>query len=89
MSAREEAAFVCSHVFNDTRPVLLVARENGDWMYLCGRPHASTERYEVVGREHLLQRDPTLAGTADLSDQMEAERSAVGSDWVRRRLLPE
>jgi hypothetical protein len=76
-------------VFNNTRPVLLIARENGDWMYLCGKPHASTEKYEVVGREHLLQRDPTLAETSDLADQMEAERMTMGSAWERRPLVPE
>jgi hypothetical protein len=89
MNTRETAAFVCSHVFNDSRPVLLVARENGDWMYLCGRPHDANEKYEVVGREHLLERDCTLMETLDLDDQMEAERSAVGTAWQRRKLLPE
>jgi hypothetical protein len=89
MSTREEAAFVCSHVFNNTRPVLLVARENGDWMYLCGEAHDSNEKCEVVGRNHLLMRDPTLAETSDLPDEMEAERSGVGLAWERRKLAPE
>lgn len=89
MSTREEAAFVCSHVFNNTMPVLLVARENGDWMYLCGKPHTSIEKYEVVGRDHLLLRDPSLVETSDLPDHMEAERSAIGSAWERRILAPE
>jgi hypothetical protein len=89
MNTRETAAFVCSHIFNDSRPVLLVAREHGDWMYLCGKPHGDNEKYEVVGREHLLERDSTLMDTLDLDDQMEAERSAVGTEWQRRKLLPE
>lgn len=70
---REVAAFVCSHVFENTRPVLLVAREHGDWMFLCGQGHPTDERYRVVGREHLLEGDPRLSETLDLPDNAEAE----------------
>lgn len=86
---RETAAFVCSHIFENTSPVLLVAREHGDWMYLCGKPHGEAEEYHVIGREHLTERDPTLRDTLDLPDQFEAERSHVGDVWVRRPLTPE
>ncbi|WP_437516468.1 hypothetical protein [Sorangium sp. So ce1099] len=85
----EVATFVCSHVFDGSRPVLLVAREQGDWMYLCGEPHDSNEEYHVIGREHLIQRDPTLTDTLNLSDQTEAERESVGGQWIRRALTPE
>jgi len=85
----ELAAFVCSHIFDNSRPVLLVARENGDWMYLCGKPHGDDEEYHVVGREHLIERDPTLRDTFDLPDQTEAERESVGGQWVRIALSSE
>jgi hypothetical protein len=85
----EVAAFVCSHIFRATYPVLLVARENGDWMYLCGNVHAESEEYYAIGREHLIDRDSTLAATTDLPDQTEADRVAVGSPWTRRALTPE
>jgi hypothetical protein len=81
---RETAAFVCSHVFENARPVLLVARENGDWMYLCGQPHDANEECHVMGAEHLLERDPTLREVLDLGDNSEAERSRVGEPWIRR-----
>ncbi len=86
---RERAAFVCSHVFEDIRPVLLVARENGDWMFLCGESHGVNEEFHVIGREHLVERDPTLSATLDLPEQFEAERGHVGDVWVRRKLSPE
>ena len=86
---REVAAFVCSHIFENSRPILLVAREQGDWMYLCGAVHADDEECRVVGREHLIERDPTLTATLDLPDQFEAERSRIGEPWVRRALSPE
>lgn len=85
----ETAAFVCSHVFSNTRPILLVARENGDWMYLCGESHGDGEDFQVIGREHLLLRDPSLNGLLDLADGMEAERASPGQPWVRRLLSSE
>jgi hypothetical protein len=83
---REGATFVCSHVFDNSRPILLVARENGDWMHLCGQPHEDNEEYHVVGVEHLLERDPTLHEVSDLPSNDEAERPAIGMPWSRRQL---
>ena len=83
---KEMAVFVCSHVFEATRPVLLVARDGSHWMYLCGGLHEEDEEYKVVGREHLLERDKTLEESLDLQDQMEMERAAVGGPWERRAL---
>ena len=85
----EMTAFVCSHVFAASRSVLLVARENGDWMYLCGEVHAEDEPYHVVGAEHLLSRDPSLRQVADLPDNSEAERAGIGMPWTRRPLSAE
>jgi len=69
--------------------VLLVAREEGDWMFLCGAQHPSDEEYQVVGLEHLIDRDKTLLAALNLEDQMELERSAVGGVWTKRALTSE
>jgi hypothetical protein len=81
---RETAAFVCSHVFEKVRPVLLVIREVGDWQYLCGGRHGGEEDFHVIGAEHLLEHDPTLSEVLDLDDNNEAERSIVGAPWTRK-----
>ena len=81
---KETAAFVCSHVCDATRPVLLVARAGAHRMYLCGDEHGPNEEYQVVGREHLIKRDKTLVESLDLEDQMEMERAVVGGQWERR-----
>jgi hypothetical protein len=86
---REVAAFVCSHIFYDTHPVLLVARENGDWMFLCGQVHGEQEEYHVVGVEHLLMRDPTMRALLDLTENSEAERPSRRGAWTRRALAPQ
>jgi hypothetical protein len=81
---REIATFICSHVFTSTHPVLLVAREQGDWMFLCGEMHYGDDDYHVAGRNHLLERDPTLHQVLDLDNGWEAERGFVGGPWTRR-----
>jgi hypothetical protein len=81
---KETAALICSHMFDASRPVLLVARAGAYWMYLCGGFHEENEEYKMVGREHLLQRDKSLVATLDLENQMEMERVAVGGQWERR-----
>jgi len=83
---RETAAFVCSHVFDDTSPVLLVVREEGDWMFLCGAEHPPDEEYRVVGINHLTSRDSLLCEVIDLPDNSEAERAEVGAPWIRTSL---
>lgn len=79
----EIGVYVCSHVFEDTRPVLLVAREDGDWQYLCGQPHPDDEEYHLIGVNHLVERDGSLRETFDLPDNYEAERATPDSPWVR------
>ena len=78
-------AYVCVHVFDSSRPVLLVSRSEGDWSFLCGAEHEDkAENYRVIGRGHILDRDHTLSELADLAPNWEAERTAVGAAWVRR-----
>lgn len=79
---QEIRCIVCSHVFADTRPVLLVAREDGEWMFLCGDLHSDGEDYHVVGVEHLVERDSSLRDIPALNDGFEAERAGIGGRWV-------
>lgn len=82
----ETPAFICSHVFKNLRPVLLVSRANGDWQLLCGGEHAMDEVPQVVGLNHLFDRDPTLGELQDLPIDWEAERGAIGAPWHRRKV---
>lgn len=77
-------SYVCIHVFENTRPVLLVSRVDGDWCFLCGGMHDdSASSYRVVGIGHLIDRDPTLVAILDLESDWEAERAAVDQRWLR------
>ena len=79
-------SYVCSHVFENKRPILLVVREEGDWMFMCGGTDPGADDCHVVEVGHLVDRDPTLHECADLPDGCEAERSAIGESWLRSRI---
>ncbi|OQX04112.1 MAG: hypothetical protein BWK80_54230 [Desulfobacteraceae bacterium IS3] len=75
--------YVCSHIFENTRPVLLV--NDGDWQMLCGGEHDEDEIPGVVGLGHLLERDRSLSEILDLPDDWEAEKESSHASWTRRR----
>lgn len=77
----EVHGYVCSHIFENSRPVLLVAREEGDWMFLCGALHAPEEDYHLVGINHLVERDDSVREVFTLPEDHEAEREAIGAPW--------
>lgn len=79
----EKLAFICSHIFDKSRPVLLVSREGGDWQFLCGGEHPADELPHVVGMHHLLDFDPSLREILDLPSGHEAERGSTEAPWIR------
>ncbi|MFN0191428.1 MAG: hypothetical protein ACKVP5_05550 [Aestuariivirga sp.] len=85
----EIAAYVCSHVFENSKPVLLVSRAGGDWQCLCGGDHAADEVPNVVGLNHLLDRDPSLRELEDLPVDWEAERATTEHKWIKTPLKPD
>ena len=85
-----DKAYVCIHVFEETAPVLLVSRPEGDWCFLCGEVHGDDAAdYRVVGIGHVFDKDPTLADVKDLESDSEAERDSVGGTWLRTRITPD
>lgn len=81
---QEIKAYVCLHVFDGVKPVLYVTRPEGDWCALCGDEHPEdASEYRVVGLNHVLEQDPTIAEVLDLQPNEEAERGSVGAAWVR------
>lgn len=82
--SKEIPAFVCSHVFEKSSPVLYVCRDEGDWQLLCGGSHEESEVPHVVGLNHFLDEDPSLLALLDLPYDWEAERSSQDAEWERR-----
>ena len=80
-------AYVCSHVFCNERPILLVSHEDGDWQFLCGVSDHADDGH-VIGVGHLLERDSSLLELVDLPINWEAERIDVNMPWLRTSCTP-
>ena len=81
--------YACSHIFNETRPMLLVSRVGGDWQFVCGSQHPSDDRPYIVGLNHLLERDPPIREVIkDLPTDWQAGRRSVGDAWIRTAVAP-
>lgn len=84
-----QKAYVCIHVFEGVKPVLLVSRPEGDWCFLCGEEHPDDpSSYRVVGIAHLFEHDSSLGVLRDLPPDWEAEREAINKPWIRTNCLP-
>jgi hypothetical protein len=86
--AFHQKAYVCIHIFENSKPVLLVSREHGDWSFLCGDDHPEDPSYcRVVGIGHVIEKHPDLAPLLDLLPNEEAGRVAPGEPWIRTYLI--
>lgn len=81
----EIPCFICSHVYNKTKPILLVCKEDGDWQFLCGEDHDVEEIPKLVGLNHIIESDNTISEILNLKNNFEAERKVVGGKWKMRK----
>lgn len=80
-------AYVCIHIFENSRPILLVSRAEGDWCFLCGDVHEDdASNYRVVGIGHMFARDESLLLLTDLPPDWEAERETLEAPWIRTQI---
>jgi hypothetical protein len=81
----ESSAVICQHVFHASRDVMLVTHEtDGMWQLLCGKPDCGSHTTpRLVGLNHLLERDPSLAEVVSLPMGYYCERKKVGGPWTR------
>lgn len=83
MSDMETGVIVCPHIFHDERPILYVEHSSdGAWQFLCGQDdHDDIEGAEIVGVNHLLERDPSLSDVLALAEGSCAERDDPNGEW--------
>lgn len=79
----ETKSYVCLHVFERSRPVRFVYREDDYWCLLCGYDHEGEDYLVVVGLGHVVERDPSIVDVLDLNESEEAARNEVGGAWER------
>ena len=76
---------ICSHIFEASRPILLVAHDAGGWNFACGQSdHEGSKDFHVVGVGHLSDLDTSVNECADLPIGCIAERASLGSPWARQ-----
>jgi hypothetical protein len=82
-----QKVYTSTCVLSDGKGIKLVAREEEDWMFLCGEIHQNDPtNYAAVAFGVLQQRDPSLKGVLDLPNDYEAEREHLDADWLVTRI---
>ena len=79
----ETTALVCDHVFKNERQVKVVIHHaDGVWQLVCGGSDHKTDcsNFEVIGLEHLIERQPNLISLSDIERGWMAEWTPSG--WV-------
>lgn len=80
--SRDFGVYCCPHVFDNSRPILLVIRDpDGDWQFLCGKEDDIGTSPHHVGVGHLLERDPSLEVSVLLEPGSGIERCCENSEW--------
>jgi hypothetical protein len=84
--AEETAAFLCRHVFEKTRHILVVSRVRGVWQFLCGDTYiqGGHEINHVVALDQIVEQDKTIQDVLDLPAGWEADRPTIKDPWRRR-----
>ena len=72
-------------MFERDEPILLVAHDDDDALWQLIGPTDAADKGEIGHLHHAVDEDQTLLDVLDLQPGEEAERSAVGEPWARRR----
>ena len=77
----ETTAIICAHVFKNERQIeVVIHHSDGVWQLVCGEhdhPEDCSD-FEVVGLEHLIERQSNLASLVDLKTGWLAEWTPSG-----------
>ena len=75
------AAFTCSHVLEENRPILYVKHDDdNDWQFLCGEMH-TTEDGRIIDFDEVIDLDPTIHKVCNLKREQTAVRDNKESEW--------
>lgn len=77
------ACFICDHVMNKHRPILLVTHEteDGSWMFMCGKADHTENNYKIVSLKEIVEIDNSVNALCKMPLGCAAERVSVNDEW--------
>lgn len=84
-SPPDQAVYTTDHVILRAKPILHLARSNGDEWQFLSEEGAVEESIKVVQLKTMLERHPYIVQFADLPLGWEAWRSSSSASWNRRK----
>jgi hypothetical protein len=81
---KNTACFVCNHVLNKERPILLVSHDEADsnWQFLCGKNDHDDQSIRIISLEEVTELDNSINDLFDLPEGVTAERVDIGLTWT-------
>jgi hypothetical protein len=83
--AATTACFVCSHVLNRERPVLLVTHDDDGeyeyWQFLCGETDHDDAQIKITSMKKATEIDPSVNDLHDMPVGVRADRKSIKDPW--------
>jgi hypothetical protein len=79
------ACFVCDHVMNRIRPILLVTHDEDDeyeyWQFLCGESDHDESNIKIISIKQATDIDPSINDLYEMPVGVSADRKSITDQW--------
>jgi hypothetical protein len=79
------ACFVCDHVINRTRPILLVTHDEDDeyeyWQFLCGESDHDESNIKIISIKQATEIDSSINDLHEMPLGVSADRKSINDKW--------
>ncbi|HTK19392.1 MAG TPA: hypothetical protein VL442_07765 [Mucilaginibacter sp.] len=76
------ACFVCDHVMNRNRPILMVIHNiDGDWQFVCGLSDHDNSNIRIISLQQAAEIDPSINDIYEIPAGVGADRESVNGKW--------
>jgi hypothetical protein len=77
------ACFVCGHVMDKSRPILLASheKEDGCWQFLCGFNNHNDADIKIISLKQAVEIDSSINELFEMSLGLAADRKSVNHKW--------
>ena len=79
------ACFVCEHVINRRRPILLVTHDEDEeyeyWQFLCGESDHTEANIKIISIKQATEIDPSINDLYEMPLGISADRKSINDKW--------